>query len=593
MGRVQLFGNDFISNSSAVFVGTNGKLAINRATSDDYNVGIVSRDAFDFSSGNRAVSFIVSMKNSAPSVRSSQLACFRNTGSVFLMDEEKQLSWCGSEEAFDSVLQPDCETMSQKQCTNFYGMTISSTHTIVKQGEAFSCSGSDQFGQLGLESLETIKQVAAGKDFTISLDWSGRVVLYGSDRDGLLAIPEAVSDFDEEDKPVSISSREDSYAVLHRNGTVTVVTEDEVFKLDTDNKMILQLGSKYAIDTDGNTFNLFEKESLPALFLKVDSAEIRSIGLTTSGKVLEWGDDIDDYRELLISDSNSVIDVYAGEKFSIAVLADRTVISSGNVPDDVLELLDNKSGSKKVTITFSDSYDDYPMLRELGLSNIAFGIQTDTLDDKVLLHQNSDGESTPVMRGHTELKSVFACLGGFTKGTVVAKHTSGATYSHLTTGEKNVPVEGHSFIGEDFISDKNERYKITISFSPFGKTISFRKINGSFIRDYPVKTLSIQENGYRQGRVAIYIRNANSFVLEECYIEDSIPSGILPAEIIYRDIDTAVLQSEATSLINDIASTTKEAKVAVAKLSESLLVLNSDYKKNLKEVFERLEAVED
>jgi hypothetical protein len=108
----------------------------------------------------------------------------------------------------------------------------------------------------------------------------------------------------------------------------------------------------------------------------------------------------------------------------------------------------------------------------------------------------------------------------------------------------------------------------------------------------PFKHLSVEETGYSAGRIAMYIRNARNFTLEYAEVTDELDAALLPAEIIYRDVDTAVLHTKAAEMVIDISDAVETISDAVKLSSEKVRELNTDYRGNMQEIFSRIEALE-
>ena len=149
-------------------------------------------------------------------------------------------------------------------------------------------------------------------------------------------------------------------------------------------------------------------------------------------------------------------------------------------------------------------------------------------------------------------------------------------------------------IGAKFLTDEEGiKLEITIGFSPFGKAVKLRKKGDGYYSDMPFKHLSIQETGYNNSRVAIYIKSASNLKLDFAEVTDEGDFALLPAEVVYRDIDTAILQSKAAEMVTDIADAVEGSIALATETANKLLELNENYKTNLSNVLARIDALEE
>jgi len=606
MASTILTGNDFLTNSNLALVGQDGNVSINRVRSNDYDVALVSRDAFDFTTGNKSVRFVFSV---APYTTAARPGVF-GAGAVgrfaSLVDDGTSIEWKGDTFSSPCPGTPDCQTMTKYQCNKYYSADASSSHSIVKTGQCFGTSGDNTHGQLDLTTVETIEGIACGNGFTVIMRNTGVVEVIGNDQGGDIVVPASCVTFDENDRPVSIVAGEDFFVVLKRDGTVVSVGSILTTAFSTIEETIVEMsaGSNFVVllSLSGQIFSIggagangeLTPPSIKAL--KVSASANRAVILAENGNVYEWGEGLADVQQVQsIPSGSQVIDVIAGESFSMAVLKDRSVVISGSVPAYLSDITGEKSGNAESISEMDDAYDMFPMLRNITGVNIMAGVQEDNLDSTYHKYVAPDNTVKPIVVGRDGFSSVFTGIRGGFKGAIIAKTDNGGDMCFDLRGSEYDPytATGHLPISTDFItSNAAEKYEVIISFSPFGKMIKFRKVSGEYAQDMPFKHLSVEETGYSAGRVALYVRNAKDFVLDFAEVTDEINASILPADILYRDMDTAVLHTQAAELVVDLADAVETIGDAVTKSSETVRSLNANYKQNLADIFSRLETLE-
>ena len=605
MASTILTGNDFMVNSNSIQIGQDGSIAVDNVRSDDYDIAIVSRDAFDFTTGNKSVRFVFSVAPYTTAARNGIFGAGASGRFAALIDDGKNVEWKGDTFSSSCPGTPDCVTMPEYQCDRFYGVGVSSTHTVVKTGHCIGTSGDNTNKQLDIASPETVEAVACGNGFTLIMRNTGVVELIGDDHNGSITVPDSCVKFDTNDRPINIAAGEDFIAILKRDGTIAVSGSIDESAVSGLKKTIVAIsaGSSHllALSLDGTIFgfgdNTHGQIAVPSIkALKVSAAHNRNTMLAEDGSVYEWGEGISGTQKInSIPNGAQVIDVIAGESFSIAVLKDRTFIVSGSTPKYLNDMIGKKIGGPKSVASTDDAYDMFPMLRDITGFNVMAGIQKDNLDSSYHEYVAQDNSMKPIITGRDGYNSVFTGIRGAFKGTILAKVDNGADMCFDLKGSDYDPytATGHLPVSTNFItSEANEKYEIIISFSPFGKIIKFRKKNGEYAQEMPFKHLSVEETGYSAGRVALYIRNAKDFVLDYVEVTDELDASLLPAEIIYRDIDTAVLHTKAAEMVVDLADAVETVSDLAKKSSSAIRTLNQNYKNNLTDIFSRLEKLE-
>jgi len=597
MGSTLLTGNDFVTNSNLAQVTQDGGISIDNTRSGDYDVAIVSRDAFDFTSGNKSVRLVFSASPYTTAARSGLFGAGAAGRFAALVDNGTSVEWKGDTFSSSCEGAPDCLSMSKYQCDKFYGADASSTHSVVKTGTCIGTSGDNTYGQLDILSPETVEMVACGDGYTVVMRVGGAVEMYGDDHSGTIAIPDSCVNFDENDRPISIASGESFVSILKRDGTI-----ETTGSLDTSGinhvSVAITAGEDYLITTELNGTLHGSGTTVPSQkSLKVSSGANRNVMLAEDGKVYQWGSGISGTEEVTsIPAGSQPIDVIAGETFSIVVLKDRSIVVVGTAPAYLDDIVGNKIGDSRSTSSSDDTYDMFPMLRDITGINIMGGIQNDSLDQTYHKYTAADGSVEPIIVGRDGYDTVFTGIRGAIKGAILAKVDNGGDMCFDLKGSDYNPytATGHMPVSESFItSDENEKYEMIISFGPFGKTLRFRKINGDFAQDAPFKHLSIEETGYSAGRVALYIRNAKDFTLHYAEVTDELDASLLPPEVVYRDMDTALLHTKAAEMVIDISDAVQTVSDLSKKTSETVRALNADYKQKMADIFTRLETLEE
>jgi hypothetical protein len=605
MASTLLTGNDFVSNTNMVQVGQNGELSVDSARDSDYTVGIVSRDAFDFTSGNKSVRFVFGVSPDTTAARKGVYGKGIPGKFLAVVDNGSIVEWTG--DSFDSTCPgaPNCDVLNQYACSTFYHADASSTHSIVKTGQVLGFAGDNSNGQITISTPETVESFACGENFTLVMRLDGTLEFIGDDHDGNISIPTECVTFNENNRPISVVAGEQFIAILTRDGVIHISGDGMAGTIDTDGEPIVQIsageGHVVALTLSGNIYgegnNSFGQSVDQAKkALKISASSNRSAMLCTDGKTYHWGEGISGTEECGSVPADSIIiDVIAGESFTVSVLKDRSIVVSGSTPSYMSDIVSNKIGDKRTATDTNDAYDMFPMLRDITGFNAFFGIQNDMLDQTFQLYTTSNNETKPIVIGRDSYQSVFQGLRGGFKGTILAKVDNMGDVCFDLTGSDYDPFSssGHLPVSTNFITDDGlEKYEVIVSFGPLGKVIKFRKISGEYWSEMPFKHISIEETGFSAGRVAMYIRNARDFTLYYAEVTDELDTGLLPAEILYRDMDTAVLHTKAAELVVDIADAVETISDGVKKNADTILSLNSDYKTRLSDIFARLEALE-
>jgi len=599
MASYVLTGNDFVSNSNSVIANQDGTLNVNSLSMEDFSVGIVSRDSFDLSTGNKSVKFVFRAEPKTLFVRKQKFGSFSESRGAVLKYGDST-AWSGVN--FDSAAQgePDCLSLSKNECETFYDVDSSETHTIVKTGSTIEVFGDNNSGELDLTSIETIKSIACGNGFTVVMRKDGVVELLGDDKDGNLAVPDSCVNFSDVNTPIKISACNDAYCVLKKDGTVEFVGYSNIpSNIENVQFVGMSSGSLHTalLSLDGNIMFATVGEDNAMSNIETDAVKVSCSGsatnfITSESKIMRVDSESSDPYEIIPSLGVNTIDTIAGPDFSIVVFDDMTIEVIGSSDGYSIPVIDgDKIGWKGSLNVQSDEYDMYPFIKNATNMSIFFGVQNSVPNQNVLLSTDSNGTQVDVIKGTADGKGVFDALGIVAKGAIVNTNSNSDVY-YETRGDGSI-VEGHKNIAKNFITkDENEVYEAVISFSSFGKHVRFRKNIGDSFIEYPVQHLSVMEEGFVSCKPAIYIKNVKNLSIEYVEVTDSVDTGIVPADVIYRDTDTSMLQTKAAQMVEDLVASTEALKDLAIKTSQSVRKLNLDYNEQLDGIFERLNDLE-
>jgi len=596
MATTVLTSSDFVSNSNAVQARTDGSLFIEREETDDYLIGIVSRESFDLSAANKTLRIVFKAQPFSPFVRSGTFGSSFGDNFAFLTKAPNSDNlWSGNDLSDGCQKEDRRENVDSYQRRTFYGVDTSSTHTIVKSGSLFGFQGSNDNAELDLEDLETISQIATGAGFTIALRQNGTVTFYGSDRDGDLALPTEWTTVDE-NMIVDICAGEDFYAAIFNSGNVSVIGLD----IGDDNKavQITGQGNNLALlHTDG-TFDIFgdnefgqvdDKPNITAK--KVSCGEQIISAITENGEIITWGKDVDGTNTITGENGNFFLDVVAGNGWSIGIVNNLSFVEIGNVPSSVNDVLTGTSGSKKTANSWNDAFENYPMLQERGGFNIMFGIQKGSLPESMQTFSDISDHSWPIIVGSNNHDTLFEAIPEVMKGTILSKDKSGQDFIYdikgtgMTSG--HIPLEG------SLITNGEEKYEMTVSFSPIGKVTSCRKLFGGYSEKMQGSHMNLSEAAYSDCRIALYIRNCSAFEIDFVEITDETDPLLVPLEVIYRDNDVSVMQTKASALITDIMDSVEALIEGQEVVRDKIVALTNSQKNNFDDIYDRLENLED
>jgi len=226
---------------------------------------------------------------------------------------------------------------------------------------------------------------------------------------------------------------------------------------------------------------------------------------------------------------------------------------------------------------------------------VAFGIQREDLDNNVPRYVDKTGSITPIIHDAEHIKSNFKWVSENNKGFILTKHPLGKDVVFSMKGQQLEPmvVDGANVLPEQLVDFGKNAYKLVISFTPFGKAIRlFKLINGEYI-EINSNFLSLQENPFPTGRIAFYIKNISSFELDSIEVTDELDTSLLPEEIIYRDIDTDILQTKVAESLNVHTETLNKVVDTLGKQANKVAEMSQALVSKIKDLETRISALEE
>ena len=234
-----------------------------------------------------------------------------------------------------------------------------------------------------------------------------------------------------------------------------------------------------------------------------------------------------------------------------------------------------------------------PLLKNTTAFNVLFGIQRNDLPTETPQYVNSSGEVMPIIT-QTDNKSAFIEITKNCKGFILDKIFNGKDVFFNVKGEDHgvIPLSNGETLPSQLVDFGKNIYKVAVSFTPFGKALRvFKSVNGEFV-EIKAKFLSLEENPFPNGRLAIYIKSASSFELISVEITDELDTTLLPEEIIYRDIDTDMLQTKVAESLNKHTQTLDKVMSAVEAQTQTLSKVVAQIKDKFDDLDKRISKLE-
>lgn len=588
-----LNGNDFFLRGSAQIDG-GGSIVVESEFNAGYSFALASRDVFSMVGGNKSVRFVFS----ASPYKAVALPNTHGDSSV------KRFGYINPSKTAVVLNDIDGTYATEASEANAVAVSVSDTHAVVlKEDGSLVGFGDNTHGQIDFTGIIGI-DMAAGNDFTAVLMEDGTVTIIGNDNGGELAVPASVSTFDEQDMPIKIDAGDNFVAVLRKDASVNAWGNNEFGQTDVevqvDPIVDISCGNNFTLavtvagkviawgdDTFGQVSNIPDPSS-ESQYIK--AGVNRAVSINGSGRIFSWGEQVtvSDNGDTT-TDTHSVISI-PGDKFLVTAGRDGTVVSVGTVPQAILDLPGTIGSVSTLDIT-DEAYDNHPMLKQSDALNIIFGIQNENIGPDYDKAVAGDGSILPIIAGKNGDDNVFTALQGAVKGVALAKalgdkdvcfELSGAEYDPFT-------FSGHRPVAQGFITnDTEEQYEAIVTFSPFGKSIKFRKISGSYANEMPYNVVDLNNVPYDQARIVMYVRGAQDFQLHYAEVTDEIDASLLPAEALFRDMDTAILQTRAAQSMVDIMETMEKLGTGITKASDTLVSMGENHKNKIGEMEDRI-----
>ena len=575
MATQKLTNSDFSVVGATATLTEDGGIYLNNVKNQDYNTGIVSNDTFDLSV-NKSVVFLfkadpyVETELPIPYWFSGDEKIYINNEKKLIVNEEEKVS-------FDEI--------------NFQSLKLdgSLTNKVALINNNVYVYGDNSNGQIDNQP-DNVVDIAAGDGFIAYIykntdENKNIVVVNGKSAGNNVSVPDTVNDYDSStDAPVKIFAGSDFIIIKKANGKISIWGDGDYSAVDTTltYKTIKAFkNSLTLIDTDNNLYFFNFIDGTVNTESEVQDAQL------ANGKYY-------------IVSLNGVVKIYNEEEIELSLKYPVWSFVDENGNYLFVDRDNKRSGISLDVIAYQENINNkqafakYPELARNDIFNVVFGVQTHNVSPDVVYGINSLGEQTPVITGSTEKDTVFETLANNVKGYCIVKHPNGAdlAYNFKAQPKNNFLIDGFSVIPEEFLSFDNNIYKLVISFTPFGKSLRlFKSINGNFV-EIKTKMLSVEEPSFETGKLAVYIKGASSFELLEAEITDELNTSLLPEEIIYRDIDTAVLQTKVAESMNKHVEAIKSISNTLTVLADKFKTQNQNNKAKFEEIENRLSQLE-
>ena len=590
-----LNGNDFFLRGNAQVDGS-GDVIIEREFNSDYSFALVSRDIFPMNGGNKSVRFVFS----ASPYKSTVLP---NTQGDSSTNRFGYIDPAGT-----GVILTDIDSTYTTEATepNTKSVSVSDTHSVIVKNDGTVIGfGDNTEGQINFSGIIGVDMAVAGNDFTAILLKDGTISIIGNDNNGELSVPVEVSSFDEQDKPIKIQAGANFVTVLRKDARVNAWGDNSVGQTDvydstysfvdisSNGLFSLALTVEGVVkawggDSTGTISSNTPSSTLHCQYIK--AGVNRAIAIDNNGRTFAWGELIATASDGDVDNDTNVILSIPGDKFTITAGRDGTVSSSGSIPQAVLDI-NGTIGNLRILDVTNPEYENYPILKQSDGLNIVFGIQNENMSPEIDRAVAGDGTILPIIAGRNGNDNVFTGLQGAIKGVALVKAMGNKDVCFELSGAEYDPFtfSGHRPVAENFITtNTEERYEAIVTFSPFGKTIKFRKISGSYANEMPYTVIDLNNVPYDQARIAIYVRGAQDFQLHYAEVTDEIDAALLPAEALFRDMDTAVLQTRAAQSMVDIVNTMKSLRDGLGKATDTIISMGENHKAKITDIEDRI-----
>ena len=587
MATVRLSANNFFIKGNAKIL-DDGTVEYSEYSSDDYTAAVVSKDVFSFNQ-NKSVCFSFRADPFTEIVREPTVwfddksYCFVTenkkwdiNGKVIRTIENDNFSVKGSDKYMglldgNTLYVYDLSLIPVKTATTD---TTDTTDTTTKDDKA-----TKEPKQNPIE----IKQVV---DFDVTDDayayvafdenGANKVFVVSDDPNNAAnAVTGANSYKDESKEPTKVAIGKNIAITTLRNGNAYSSEKGIINTEDSFNEIVIS-GDKVAcinihnllIVKDTNNKTIKEENNISAVALGADGT-ISTIGIdgTTTGK------------------KKYPIEIYQSNDKYVVFYRDGSIDNNTELkPLYPFEEDASKLASMKL----------HPILQDNSAFNVLFGVETNNIDNnEVKTYINKSGETTPIITGGANGEDNFTTLAKNVKGFYYTKHNKGSDVFFNSKGQNlgEYVVEGANVLPSQLVDFGNNIYKVIVSFTPFGKAIRvFKEINGTFI-EIKAKYVSLEEDPFPTGRVALYIRSVSSFRLLEVEVTDELDTTLLPEEILFRNLDMNFLQTKVAESLNKHVLSYEAVARNVEKQADVLAKVTTEAQAKLKDLEERVKKL--
>ena len=579
MATVKLSANNFFIKGNATIL-DDGTIEFQSYSSDDYSAAIVSKDVFAFNQ-NKSVCF---------SFRADPFTEIVRKPTVWFDDKKycfvtKNKEWNVNGKVIRKI---ENENFYVKGSSKYMGLLDGNTLYIydmtlltetAKETENPDSKNTQKSKQNPIEITQVVDFDVTDDAYAyVAFDENGnnKVFVVSDDPENPANdVTKANSYNDEEKEPTKVAIGKNIAITTLRNGNAyssekgiintedsynqIVISKDKIACVNVHSKLIVK-------DTSNNTIK--EENNVSSVALGSDGT-ISTIAIdgTTAGK------------------KKYPIEIYQSNGKSIIFYRD------GSIDNDT-ELKPLYPFEEDVSKL--ESMKLHPILQDNSAFNVLFGVETNNIDNnEVKTYINKSGETTPIIVGGTNGEDNFTTLAKNVKGFYYTKHNKGSDVFFNSKGQNlgDYVVEGANVLPSQLVDFGSNIYKVVVSFTPFGKAIRvFKEVNGSFV-EIKAKYVSLEEDPFPTGRVALYIRSVSSFRLLEVEVTDELDTTLLPEEILFRDLDMNFLQTKVAESLNKHMLSYESLAKNVEKQTDVLAKVTAEAQAKFKDLEERVKKL--
>jgi len=573
MSKVALNSSDWLTSGNPSIT-PEGSMYFDNIRANDFNVGLVSKDVFHVTT-NKSIVFKFKA-DPYTEYKNRRLVWFNADHNIYL-NKDKKIVVDGNVTDVDGAL----GTVVKGDNDNQLAIT----------GGTLSVFGDDTNKQVSEAPTDVVDADVSNKNLIyiyLNDDHKAQVAIKGDDS---LSVPDSINNYSSDtETPVKVAIGNGFFIVTKKNSTIEFVgdkpVKDEINNKNLAVKSVITSGSKVGILYIDHTLDVYDVED--DMILKVYEAQQFNISNDSVITTMLYG--------------KTYVTPFAGDVTSIALETKYPVVLAVSGTDTFTKTQSNKIvGTKTFDIidfslddTDNADYDNYPQLKNSYGMNVLFGLQQTNLNEDYIKYVTPNGEQTEIIKGNATMGSMFEALAHTQKGYCLSKHVNGADlfYNFKTQPKGEFLVDNFQVLPEEFVTFGDEIYTLVISFTPFGKAIRmFKDIDGRTV-EVISKFLSVEEYPFESARMSIYIKDVSSFELIESFITDELSTLLLPEEIIYRDIDTDVLQTKVAESLNKHIETMGGSVEAVEAIAGKMAKMVDTYSKRFTTINDRLDALE-